>query len=198
MHFSGYRPFFLRALGSKTLMIGSNAIWVLLMLAVEPALAATQSTATASAADAPIMADDPIEDRRPLPLLQMMADHQKQMMRDHLAAVQEIVTALAANDFGAAERAAVRLGFSDEVGRICVRIGAASPAFASQALAFHHTADGIAAAARLRDRSRVLAQLSTTLQACRACHAQWKQQVVDEPTWDRLTAAPRSAVPTHE
>ncbi len=35
-----------------------------------------------------------VRERRPLPLLQMMADHQKQMMRDHLGAVQEIVTAL--------------------------------------------------------------------------------------------------------
>ena len=41
----------------------------------------------------PASADDAIQERRPLPLLQMMADHQRQMMRDHLGAVQEIVTA---------------------------------------------------------------------------------------------------------
>jgi hypothetical protein len=114
------------------------------------------------------MADDTNEDRRPLPLLQRMADHQKQMMRDHLVAVQEIVTALASDDFGAVQRAATRLGYSDEVGRMCTQIGAASPAFTRQALAFHHTADGIAAAARERNRKHILGELSTTLQACRA------------------------------
>jgi hypothetical protein len=122
-------------------MIKPNVILIFLIFAVQPAFSDGQSTTTAS------MADDAIEDRRPLPLLQMMADHQKQMMRDHLGAVQEIVTALASDDFDAVQRAAVRLGYSDEVGRTCKRIGAASPAFTRQALAFHHTADGIAAAA---------------------------------------------------
>jgi len=134
------------------------------------------------------MGDEAADGRRPLPLLQMMADHQKHMMRDHLGAVQEIVTALASNDFAAVDRAASRLGFSEEVGRICRHLGAASPAFTQQALAFHHTADGIAAAARARSRQRVLAELSMTLQACRACHAGWKQAVVDESTWSRMTS----------
>jgi len=144
----------------------------------------------------PASADDAIQERRPLPLLQMMADHQKQMMRDHLGAVQEIVTALTLDDFDAVQKAAARLGYSDEVGKVCNRFGAASPAFARQALAFHHTADGIAAAARGRNRGRVLAELSTTLQACRACHAQWQQQIVDEATWSRLVSGPQSVEPT--
>jgi hypothetical protein len=143
-------------------------------------------------------AGEPIESRRPLPLLQMMADHQKQMMRDHLGAVQEIITALAAGDFDAVERGARRLGYSEEVGKICTRIGAASPDFTRQALSFHHTADGVAAAARERNGQRVLSELSTTLQSCRACHAQWKQQVVDEPTWNRLTSTPHEAAQIHE
>lgn len=143
-------------------------------------------------------ASEPIENRRPLPLLQMMADHQKQMMRDHLGAIQEIVTALAADDFEAVERAAGRLGYSDEVGRICARFGAASATFADQALSFHHTADGIAMAARERSHKRVLDELSRTLQACKACHAAWKQQVVDETTWNRLTETPQSPISTHQ
>jgi hypothetical protein len=144
----------------------------------------------------PASADDTIQERHPLPLLQMMADHQKQMMRDHLGAVQEIVTALTLDDFNAVEKAAARLGYSDEVGRVCNRFGAASPAFARQALAFHHTADGIAVAAHERNRGRVLAELSSTLQACRACHAQWQQQIVDEPTWNRLISGPQSVEQT--
>jgi hypothetical protein len=141
----------------------------------------------------PASADDTIQERRPLPLLQMMADHQKQMMRDHLGAVQEIVTALSQDDFDAVQKAAARLGYSDEVGKVCNRFGAAAPAFARQALEFHHTADGIAAAARERSRGRVLGELSATLQACRACHAQWQQQIVDDRTWNRLISAQQSA-----
>ena len=171
--------------------IPSKTSLILLMVATELAM-----TSSAFADDT--HASEPIESRRPLPLLQMMADHQKQMMRDHLGAVQEIVTALAADDFDAVERAGQRLGYSEEVGRICTRIGAASPEFTREALSFHHTADGIATAARERNGQRVLAELSTTLQSCRACHAQWKQQVVDELTWDRLTATPHSAVQIHE
>ncbi len=162
-------------------MFRPNAILIFLILVCQPA-----------------SADDTIEERRPLPLLKMMADHQKQMMRDHLGAVQEIVTALSLDDFDAVQHAAVRLGYSDEVGKVCNHMGAASPAFTRQALAFHHTADGIVAAAHERSRGRVLAELSTTLQACRACHAQWKQEIVDDATWNRLTSAPQSAGQTHE
>ncbi|MGA2779030.1 MAG: hypothetical protein ABSF94_15855 [Steroidobacteraceae bacterium] len=159
---------------------------------------ATGLAMTASAVADDTHMSEPRENRRPLPLLQMMADHQKQMMRDHLGAVQEIITALAADDFDAVERAAQRLGYSEAVGRICTRIGAAAPEFTREALLFHHTADGIASAARERNGQHVLAELSTTLQSCRACHAQWKQQVVDEQTWDCLTATPHSAIQIHE
>ncbi len=150
-----------------------------LILAFGPALSGGQSA---------LMGDEAADGRRPLPLLQMMADHQKSLMRDHLSAVQEIVTALASDDFATVERAASRLGYTEEVSQMCRRLGAASPAFTQQALAFHHTADGVAAAARARSRQRVLAELSTTLQACRACHAGWKQDVVDESTWSRMTS----------
>jgi len=159
-------------------------------------IVATELAMASSAFSDDTHASAPTENRRPLPLLQMMADHQKQMMRDHLGAVQEIVTALAADDFEAVERAAGSLGYSDEVGRICRRFGAASPAFADQALSFHHTADRIAMAARARSHQHVLDELSTTLQACKACHSAWRQQVVDEPTWNRMTAMPQSAVST--
>ena len=170
-----------RTFGNQPRMFRPNAILIFLILVCQPA-----------------SADDTIEERRPLPLLQMMADHQKQMMRDHLAAVQEIVTALSLDDFDAVQHAAVRLGYSDEVGKVCNHMGAASPAFTRQALAFHHTADDIVAAARERNRDRVLAELSTTLKACRACHAQWKQEIIDDATWNRLTSAPQSAGQTHE
>jgi len=135
-----------------------------------------------------------MDTRAPVPLLPMMANHQKQNMRDHLVAVQEIVAALATDDFAAVERAAGRIGFSEQMGQTCTHMGAGAPGFTEMALNFHRTADGISAGARDRDRARVMTELGATLQTCTSCHAAWKQQIVDEPTWTRLTS---SAPPTH-
>ena len=123
---------------------------------------------------------DRLDTRAPVPLLPMMAEHQKQNMRDHLVAVQEIVAAVAANDFAAVERAAGRIGSSESMQRMCSHMGAGAPGFSDQALAFHQTADRIGAAARDQAHDRVLSELSTTLQACTACHTRWKQKVVGE------------------
>jgi len=155
------------------------------------------TTATAPATPAVTSAPDALDrmdTRAPVPLLPMMANHQKQNMRDHLVAVQEIVAALATDDFPSIERAAGRIGFSEQMGQMCTHMGAGAPGFTEQALNFHHTADRITAAAHDRDRARVLTELGATLQTCTSCHAAWKQQVVDEPTWQRLTS---SAPPTH-
>jgi len=136
---------------------------------------------------------DLMDVRTPVPMLPMMANHQKENMRDHLLAVQEIVLALASEDYAAIERAAGRIGFSEETGQMCTHMGAAAPGFTEQALAFHHTADGIAIASRERDRGRVLGQLGATLEACTSCHSTWKQQVVDEASWQRLTSTAPTA-----
>ena len=136
----------------------------------------------------PAAALDQLDTRVPIPLVPMMANHQKQEMRDHLAAVGEIVVALGSDDFAALERAASRIGFSEPMGQMCAQVGAGAKGFTEQALGFHHAADRIAAAARDRDRVRVLGELGATLQSCVACHAVWKQQAVDEPTWGRLTS----------
>lgn len=123
---------------------------------------------------------DRLDTRAPVPLLPMMAQHQKQNMRDHLVAVREIVAAVAANDFAAVERAAHRIGSSESMQQMCSHMGAGAPGFTEQALAFHQTADRIGAAARDQAQGRVLSELATTLEACTTCHATWKQKVVDE------------------
>ena len=124
-----------------------------------------------------------LDARVPVPLLPHMANHQKQNMRDHLLAVQEIVAATANGDFGAVEIAVERIGFSEEMGQMCNHMGAGAPGFTEQALQFHHTADTIAAAARLRDSAAVLQALGRTLATCTACHATFRQSVVDQATW---------------
>lgn len=126
----------------------------------------------------PSEALDRLDRRRPVPLLPMMAQHQKENMRGHLEAVQEVVTASAVGDFEKVAGAAKRLGYSEAMGRMCEHMGAAAPGFTEQALSFHHTADEIALAAAKQDAAGVLAALSRTLQTCTGCHATYKQQLV--------------------
>jgi cytochrome c556 len=110
----------------------------------------------------------------------MMANHQKENMRDHLVVVQEVVTATARRDFSQAARAAERIGYSEAMGRMCEHMGAGAPGFTEQALAFHHSADRIVEAAKREDAAGVLAALGETLGTCNGCHATYKQQVVDK------------------
>jgi hypothetical protein len=156
-------------------------------------LACSREPATAPAAPPPAPTAaaslDALDPRAPVPLLPMMAHHQKQNMRDHLAAVQEIIAALALDDYAAAERAATRIASSPAMEQTCSHMGAGAPGFTEQSLGFHRTADRIVSAARDRDRTRVLTELGATLQTCTACHDTWKQHVVDEPTWRATTGA---------
>jgi cytochrome c556 len=127
--------------------------------------------------------------RKPLPVPATMADHQKQNMREHLAAIQAIVAALGRDDMNGVAKAAGRIGYSEAMGQMCEHMGAATPGFTTMALNFHHTADTIGEAAQRGDRPGVLTALDRTLQTCVGCHATYRQEVVDEATWKRLTAA---------
>jgi hypothetical protein len=136
------------------------------------------ATSPPTAMPAPQEALDKLDQRRPLPLLPMMAAHQKENMREHLEAVQEVVAAAAVNDFDKVAVAARRMGFSESMGRMCEHMGAGASGFTEQALAFHHTADEIVSAATRQDGPGVLAALSKTLRTCTSCHAAFKQQPV--------------------
>lgn len=167
------------ALGGGLAVMASAACSAEVMSSPEPAGSATSHH----------RAGDPlgrIDTRRPLPLLPMMANHQKANMRDHLVAVQEIASALASDDFAAVERATARIGFSESMGQMCSHMGSGAPGFTEQALDFHRAADRISLAARDRDRARVLGELGSTLQRCTSCHQVWKQQIVDEAEWERI------------
>jgi len=127
--------------------------------------------------------------RQPLPLPAMMAEHQKQNMREHLAAIQAIVAAIGRDDMDGVAKAVTRIGYSEAMGRMCEHMGAAAPGFTRMALDFHRTADTIGEAARRSDRAGVLSSLDRTLRACVGCHATYRQEVVDDATWKRLTGA---------
>lgn len=131
---------------------------------------------------------DRMDPRTPVPLLPMMAEHQKRNMRDHLEAVQALTGSLALGDFSGVERAAARLGSSEQMTRMCEHMGAHAPGFTELALSFHKTADTIAAAAARQDREAVLDALNRTLGVCTSCHSTYKQKVVDDVTWAALSA----------
>jgi cytochrome c556 len=144
-----------------------------------------EPTAVASATPAPLLASaNPIlelnrlDQRRPVPLLPSMAQHQKQNMREHLEAVQAALAAAAESDFDQVALAGKRLGLSERMTGMCQHMGSAAPGFTEQALNFHHTADEIAVAAAKRDGPAVLIALAKTLSACTSCHATYKQEVV--------------------
>jgi cytochrome c556 len=117
--------------------------------------------------------------RTPVPMPPMMAQHQKEQMRAHLSAVQEIVAALAQNDFKGVEAGSKKIGYSDSMAQMCQHMGAGAPGFTDTAIAFHKTADTIGAAARKKDRAAVLSALGATLSTCVGCHATYKQQIVE-------------------
>lgn len=150
-----------------------------------------RSVASTPAAAGAARALEQIDGRTPLPLLPMMAAHQKQNMREHLQAVQEMTAALAIGDFGGVKRAAARLGSSQQMTRMCEHLGARAPGFTETALRFHETADTIGVAADRQDRDAVLTALTRTLAACTGCHSTFKQRVVDEATWNAFSAPAR-------
>lgn len=149
----------------------------------------SRETAVAPLAPSPSAVLEEMDARKPVPLLPMMANHQKQNMREHLVAVEEIVAALAVDDFAAVETAVKRIGFSEQMGMMCSHMGAGAPGFTEQALLFHHTADRIAEAARKKDMKLVLSELSATMKTCTGCHATFKQQVVAEADWKKATGS---------
>jgi hypothetical protein len=121
--------------------------------------------------------------RAPVPLTAMMANHQKQEMRDHLRAIQEITAALGTDDFAAIATSAARIGWSEQQAMMCKHMGAGAPGFAAVGERFHRTADTIADAARRRDRAGVVTALDATLQTCTGCHDTYRQEIVDAATF---------------
>lgn len=162
-----------------------------------PAPAAAASAVVAVKGPEPQEALDRMDTRTAVPLVPMMANHQKQNMRDHLAAVQEIVAAVTANDFQAIEKSAGRIGYSEQMGMMCKHMGAGAPGFTKAALRFHHTADTIAEAAKQKNAPGVLAALGATLSTCTSCHATFKQEVVDDAKFASLTTQAAPSGPMH-
>ncbi len=155
-----------------------------------PTSPAPASSAPPAAAAGPIAELERMDPRTPVPLLPMMANHQKQQMRGHLEAVDAVIAALAAHDFAAVEKAAGELGLSPGTEQMCEHMGMGAPGFTEKALDFHRSADAIVKAAQAKDEPGVLTALDATIKRCTGCHATYRQQVVDEAGWQAATQAP--------
>ena len=134
--------------------------------------------------------------RLPLPLLPRMAEHQLAKMRDHLATIQEIMDALAQGDLAAVARASARIGYNEQMGQMCERMGAGAPGFNEMGLTFHRTADTIGIAARQNDAAATFKAVAATLQTCVACHSAYRQQIVDEAAWKKIMSHRRATIPS--
>lgn len=130
-----------------------------------------------------------LDTRTPVPLTEMMATHQKEEMRDHLRAVQEITTALVKDDFDAIAASAARIGWSDKQAMMCKHMGAGAPGFTEVGEHFHHTADGIVEAAKHRDHDGVATALGATLQTCVGCHDTYRQDIVSADAFAKFGGA---------
>lgn len=135
----------------------------------------------------PVEALNRLDPRRPVPLLPAMAWHQKQSMQQHLVAVEAITHALSHEDWDGVAAAARTIGTSPDMQRTCRRMGAGAEGFTDLALEFHQRADAVAEAATTRDAAAVLRATSVMLRTCTACHATYRQDVVDAATWSART-----------
>jgi hypothetical protein len=172
------------------LLAGSAAAWLACRSANEKATTPTPPLSTSSAAPpsspSAHLVLDQMDQRTPLPLLPMMAHHQKQNMRDHLVAVQEIIAALSVKDFDAVRVSAGRIGYSERMGQMCEHMGSGAPGFTPLSLKFHHTADTIGEAAKNGDADGILRALGNTLAVCTSCHQTFKQHPVSQAEWSAL------------
>ena len=147
----------------------------------------SEAESTPEAPAGPYAELEQMDSRKPVPLTPMMANHQRQNMREHLVAVQEIIAAAATDDFEGVEKAATKIGSSPQMKQMCNHMGAGADGFTERALGFHETADGIIEAAKEKDKKAVMVSLEKTLQTCTSCHAEYKQQVVSPGEWNEIT-----------
>lgn len=124
--------------------------------------------------------------RKPLPLLEFMAEHQKQNMREHLEAIRDLMGGFARKDFKIIKEASQRLGSSPQMNMMCNHMGQGAPGFTSMALKMHTEADKIVTAADKKDLTAAMVATERTLQSCTNCHAAYKQQIVSEQEWNKI------------
>ncbi len=114
------------------------------------------------------------DERISLHLNKMQKKHQLENMRDHLEALQHIITLIAIEDYDRASNVAHdRLGSTTEMKLMCASFG--NKQFEELGLKFHSDADKMSEILKMKDKNKSLHALSKTMASCIACHETYRQ-----------------------
>lgn len=109
-----------------------------------------------------------------LKLNTMQKNHQLMNMRDHLEAVQNIITLLSSDKYDEAAKVAhTKLGLTKEMQSMCASFGDKN--FETLGLKFHNSADKMSEIFKNRNKKKSLKALSNTMNYCVQCHATYRQ-----------------------
>ena len=112
--------------------------------------------------------------RTSLKLNSMQKNHQLTIMRDHLDAVQTIVTLLSNDKFEEASKTAyTRLGSTTKMKLMCASFG--DKKFENIGLEFHKSADKMSEIFKTKDKNKSLKAVAHTMNYCVQCHATYRQ-----------------------
>jgi len=119
--------------------------------------------------------------RQPLRMSPQLSARQLANMREHLQNIQAIVMALSVGDFAGIAERAQGMGHREGTRRMCQQFSGGGEGFMEMAMGFHDSADALAEAAGTHDTDAVIDALGQTLARCNACHATFRQEVVQSP-----------------
>ena len=109
-----------------------------------------------------------------LKLNAMQKNHQLVNMRDHLEAVQTIISLLSSDKYDEASKVAYsKLGSTTEMKLMCASFGDKN--FENLGLEFHKSADKMSEIFKNRNKEKSLKALSNTMNYCMQCHATYRQ-----------------------
>lgn len=152
----------------KSLGWGAVAFIVAVTLAANASPAKIKTAAQGSSNPAGVSGP-----RERLDLLPAQQEALKATMREHLAAIEAIVSALAGQDLEKAAKVAhSELGFPKHHEAMQREQGAALPKrYQALALRHHQAAEDLSEAIGKKEMTSILRQLAKTIQACDACHS---------------------------
>ena len=119
-------------------------------------------------------AENDLDKRISLKLNGMQKNHQLVNMRDHLEAVQRIITLLSSDKYDeASEIAYSKLGSTTEMKLMCASFG--DKKFENMGLEFHKSADEMSEIFKNKNKEQSLKALSNTMNYCVQCHTTYRQ-----------------------
>lgn len=115
-----------------------------------------------------------MDTRTSLGLPEGMKQHQLSNMREHLEAVNSVISLMSENKFEDASKIAhSKLGSTPEMLKMCRMMG--NENFTTLGLAFHKSGDDLGDALQTKDVNASLRALNKTMQYCVECHATYRQ-----------------------